>query len=153
MQEYNIAVNTGSRTDADTKGTIFITLHGEDGATRRHELKKGFAKSKKQTVKLQALDAGPLTKATLHTASEDGWFVESLLIHRTGDAKAKATHFAFDRWVQHPESPSVTTTRSVDYQIQAKTGMLAGAGSTGQFFLKIFGTHGETQRLPLATGF
>jgi hypothetical protein len=126
-------------------------MFGSDGATRMNELKKGFEKGKKETVTVKARDVGKLEKVQLHTSDPDGWFVETLKI--TDSDKVALGDFDFNRWVQKPESGTVSSTRSIEYKMKVKTGNLPDSDSKGQFFIKLFGVKGETKRLPLSTGF
>jgi len=150
--EYTIIMNTGTREDADTKGVVFIMLHGKDRSSGMQKLTDGFEKSSKKKVVLIAPDVGTLHKVTLHTKSPDGWFCKSVSVQVPGVDKESV--FEFERWIQHPESPTVHAAESVDYKLKIQTGNLPDSGSEeGQFFIKMFGDNGETNSLPLSTGF
>jgi len=142
--EYTVKIITGSRDDADSSGQFVITLYGADGSTRAHELKTGFERQAEDTVVITATDVGVLHKVKLETIDTDGWFCESLSIQAPN---SKAVDFSVAKWVQHPEIPEVYATKSVPYVVKFVTGNLDGAGSKGDFFMKLYGDNGETPRL------
>jgi len=96
---YEITVQTGNLKMAGTDAKVFATLHGTLGSTERTLLPQNgrnlFERNAIDHFTLPLPDVGRLTRLTMehdNSGVAPGWFLERVVVTRTGSSSSSASH-------------------------------------------------------------
>jgi hypothetical protein len=169
---YNITIVTGSCRGAATTANIYVQLIGEDGSTSTPQPMDGgptsFQRSSRDKCKIRCKSVGTLEKIRV---SHDGfgtspsWLVDSVVIE-TGDSEQVTIakfECVYPCWIDESchsskelllrnDEPVDNLAISRCYAVETRTGMVRGAGSDANVFIRLYGERGESGQLPLEAG-
>ncbi|XP_059165220.1 lipoxygenase homology domain-containing protein 1-like [Physella acuta] len=170
--DYKITIKTGDVDTAGTDASVFITIFGSSGSTKKHYLPGSFERGDVDTfIKVNDENVGQIQSIEIghdNGGTKPGWYLDYVTIDQPVAAisdnnfKPGFTHylFSFNNWIAADDGDKslvkkVNVTRAdvyqgsskdIEYKITIKTGDVDNAGTDASVFITIFGSSGSTKR-------
>jgi len=174
MRSYKVRVETGDKKGSGTEARVFLTLFGSKGKSSKKRIFKfsgnsqqntdlvpfKFSRGSAHTFSMTLKNVGVLEKILIeHDGYEESssWFLNSISI--TPEDSPDTFVFNCEKWLSLYRgdcqiSRELTPIRGkklskTKYEIITITGDRVGAGTDANVFITIYGTRGQTEKMPL----
>ncbi|XP_052769598.1 lipoxygenase homology domain-containing protein 1-like isoform X2 [Mya arenaria] len=170
--EYAIEVYTANKKMAGTDSSIFITLFGQYGTSKKILLKdttsdkKLFEKGSIDKFAFRMNGIGELKKIKIEHDGKGfaaGWYLDKIII-RDSERPKDTYYFMYGGWIAEDEGDGrlwreipakkklpkeLHSGTDTKYVISAKTGDIRYAGTDANVFIQMVGEKGKTKQLPI----